>query len=370
MVANRSITVWILLLFISVVVRQISASDDVTDDSSPIRVGILHSRTGTMQISEESLVHAALLAIEEINSSGGLLGRQLLPIVKDGESDPEIFKQRAIQLIENDGVCTIFGCWTSDCRKAVLPIIESRQRLLWYPVQYEGGESSDWVIYTGAAPNQQIIPAMQWCLEHIKVDQGIIDPRDVKVFLVGSDYLFPIEANRITKAFLKERGANVVGEEYRPRGDMRFEEIAQKIKHEQPHVILNTVNGDSNIAFFEALGGIYNSENSSPLVMSLSIAEDEIRSMGTRFRRSISSNFHLRHYCTWNYFQSLDTPENREFVKRFKSYCEKHKLPGGFSRVTDDPIEASYFQVHLFAKAVKKAKSTDSKAIRDVVRGL
>jgi urea transport system substrate-binding protein len=242
-------------------------------------------------------------------------------------------------------VSTLFGCWTSASRKAVLPVVEKHNHLLWYPVQYEGCESSPNVIYTGAAPNQQIIPAMKWCLKRL----------GNKVFLVGSDYVFPRTANKIVKAQIEQKpGAACVGEEYRPLGDSDFEPVVAKIRAAKPEVIFNTINGSSNLAFFKALhaAGIGPKE---ARVMSLSLAEEELRSLDPKLTEG--------HYCAWNYFQSIDTPANLRFVTAFKKRF-------GAERVTDDPIEAAYFQVHLFARAVARAGSTDSEAVRKAARGL
>ena len=310
----------------------------------PIKVGILHSLSGTMAISERSLVDAAELAIDEINRNGGVLGRNIEPIIEDGASDWDIFTQKAEKLIVEDRVSSVFGCWTSASRKAVLPVFERHHNLLWYPVQYEGLESSPWVIYTGAAPNQQIIPAVDWCLDHL----------GKRVFLIGSDYIFPRTANDIVKERLQEKGGMVIGEEYLPLGDKNFENIVQKVKDAKPDFIFNTVNGDSNVGLFLALDMADIGPKDIP-VMSVSIAEDELRSIGTGMTAG--------HYCAWNYFQSVDTPENHHFVDAFKEATST-------SRVTDDPIEAAYFQVHLFAKAVAKAGSTDPRAIRDAAKGL
>jgi len=314
------------------------------EEPEPVLIGILHSLSGTMAISERPLVDAAKLAIDEINQSGGILGRNLSPIIEDGASDPSTFAKKAEKIILENRVCAIFGCWTSATRKAVLPVLEKYNHLLWYPLQYEGDESSPYVIYTGAAPNQQIIPAIKWCVENI-------GPR---VFLVGSDYIFPHKANEIVKAYLKANGGKCVGEEYLQLGDKDFRHIVKMIKRAHPNVIFNTVNGDSNIGLFYEL----NIENISPEnipVMSVSIAEEEVRSIGTKITAG--------HYCAWNYFQSITTPENRRFVESFKKVY-------GMDRVTDDPIEAAYFQVHLFAKAVVKASSIDPRAIRTAIRNL
>lgn len=313
-------------------------------EESIIKAGVLHSLTGFMAISERSLVDAIELAIDEVNKNGGILGCKIELIVEDGASDWSTFKQKAEKLVAQDKVCSVFGCWTSASRKAVLPIFEKYDNLLWYPVQYEGKESSKNVIYTGAAPNQQIIPALKWCLEHL----------GEKVFLVGSDYIFPREANKTIKEYLLNKNLAPVDEQYLRLGNMDFKEIVEKIKEKKPDVVFNTVNGDSNIGLFWWLNEFRLSPTHVP-VMSVSIAEDEIRSIGTRLTAG--------HYCAWNYFQSVDTLENRHFVETFKRAY-------GMERVTDDPIEAAYFQVHLFAKAVAKAGSIDPRAIRDAALGL
>jgi urea transport system substrate-binding protein len=265
-------------------------------------------------------------------------------VIEDGASDGPTFARKADKLIAEDGVSTLFGCWTSASRKAVLPVVEKHNHLLWYPVQYEGCESSPNVIYTGAAPNQQIIPAVEWCLKHL----------GNKVFLVGSDYVFPRTANTIVKAQLEKAGAACVGEEYRPLGHSDFETVVAKIREARPDVVFNTINGSSNLAFFQALraAGIGPNE---VRVMSVSLAEEEVRSLGPTLAEG--------HYCAWNYFQSIDTPANLRFVTAFQKRY-------GAGRVTDDPIEAAYFQVHLFARAVARAGSTDSEAVRQAARGL
>ncbi len=321
-----------------------SVRSDEASQSPPVRVGVLHSLTGTMAISEKSLVDACQMAIGEINQQGGVLGRPLKAVIEDGESDPQVFARRAEKLIVEDQVASVFGCWTSSSRKAVLPVFEKHNHLLWYPVQYEGGESSPNIIYTGAAPNQQITPAVEWC-------HAAFGPR---MFLVGSDYVFPRTANVIIRQQLAGWGASPVGEEYRPLGSQDFEGIVRQIAETQPDVVLNTINGDSNQAFFAALSKAGIDAQTIP-VMSFSIAEDELRSIDTGLTTG--------HYCCWNYFQSVDTPANRRFVRKFR---ERY----GISRVTDDPIEAAYSQVHLFAKAVEKAGSTDVAAIREAARGL
>lgn len=311
--------------------------------AAPIRVGILHSLSGTMAVSEQSLVDAAMMAIDEINARGGVLGRKLLPVIEDGASDWPTFALKAEKLIVEDKVASVFGCWTSSSRKSVLPIVEKHRNLLWYPVQYEGEESSPNIIYTGATPNQQIIPAVDWCRREF----------GPKMFLVGSDYIFPRTANEIIRLRLADFGAIPAGEEYLPLGSQDFDDVVAQIVRSKPSVVLNTINGDSNRAFFAALkaAGI---DHQIP-VMSFSIAEHELRDIGL--------NLTTGHYGSWTYFQSIDTPANRRFIREFRKRY-------GAERVTDDPIEAAYSQVHMFAKAVEKARSTDVDAIRHAAKGL
>jgi urea transport system substrate-binding protein len=334
----RNLATIMLLSMIS----QFSWAQDLPPE--PIRVGVLHSLSGTMAISERSLVDAIQLAIDEINQRGGILGRSLEAVIEDGESNSPTFKRKAEKLIVQDKVVSVFGCWTSESRIAVLPVFEKHNHLLWYPVQYEGQESCLNIIYTGATPNQQIIPAVDWCRREF----------GIRMFLVGSDYVFPRTANELIRLRLAEFGATPVGEEYRPLGSADFDAIVSTIKETQPDVVLNTINGGSNREFFRALKNAGIDHDQVP-VMSFSIAEDELRSIG--------ADLTAGHYCSWNYFQSVDTPANRRFVRRFRDRF-------GADRVTDDPIEAAYFQVHLFAKAVEKAGSTDVDAIRQAARGL
>lgn len=312
--------------------------------AGPIKVGILHSLTGTMAISERGLADAVRLAIDEINQSGGVLGRRIGAVTEDGASDWAVFARKAEKLIVHDRVASLFGCWTSASRKAVLPVIERHRHLLWYPVRYEGHESSPAVIYSGAAPNQQILPAVDWCLQRFGKN----------FFLVGSDSIFPHAVNKLIKAELALKGGRTAGEEYRPLADQDFSGVVAKVRAAKPDVIFSTITGDSNVGFFRALhdGGL--SARASP-VMSVSVAEDELVTIGPRIAAG--------HYCAWNYFQSIDTIANRRFVSAFKKRYGEH-------RVTDDPIEAAYVQMRLFALAVEKARSVDVAAIRKAARGL
>lgn len=319
-----------------------SAKTSESGSGDTIKVGILHSLSGTMAISEVSVRDAEMMAIEEINASGGILGKKIEPVIEDGASDWPTFAEKAKKLLQQDKVATIFGCWTSASRKAVLPVVEENNGLLWYPVQYEGLESSKNIFYTGAEPTQQIVPAVSWLLQNKGKD----------FYLLGSDYVFPRTANKIIKAQLKAEGGKLVGEEYTPLGHTDYSTIINKIKSAKPKVIFNTLNGDSNVAFFKQLrdAGITSKDI---IVMSVSAAEEEIRGIG-------ADNI-AGHLAVWNYFQTTDTPENKTFV-------EKYKAKYGQDRVTDDPIEAGYFGVYLWAEAVKKAGSTDVDKVREAAK--
>ncbi|MBD1937409.1 urea ABC transporter substrate-binding protein [Microcoleus sp. FACHB-68] len=300
-----------------------------------IKVGILHSLTGTMGISEKSVVDAEQLAIEEINKAGGVLGKQIQAVVEDGQSDWPTFAEKARKLIEQDKVVTVFGCWTSASRKAVLPVFEQKNHMLWYPVQYEGQECSKNVFYTGAAPNQQIEPAVNWLLEN----------KGKRFFLVGSDYVFPRTANTIIKAQLEAQGGETVGEDYLTLGSTEVTPLITKIKAALPDggVIFNTLNGDSNVAFFKQLQGAGLGPDKYP-TMSVSIAEEEVKAIGVEYLKG--------HYAAWNYFQTVDSPANKKFVESFKAKY-------GADRVTNDPMEAAYIMVYLWKQAVEKAKTPD-----------
>jgi urea transport system substrate-binding protein len=315
------------------------ANAAVAPTGDPIRVGILHSLTGTMADSESAVVDATLLAIEELNASGGVLNRPIEAVVRDGRSDPSVFASETKRLIDDDSVCTIFGCWTSASRKTIVPIFEEYDHLLIYPVQYEGIEESPNVIYTGAAPNQQIIPAVKWAF-------AFLNKR--RFFLVGSDYVFPRTANEIIKDNLNDLGAELVGHEYLPLGSSNVDDVIASIVESKPDVILNTINGDSNVAFFRQLraAGI---EPETVSTISFSVGEEELRHLDISHMAG--------DYAAWNYFQSVETPENEEFVAKF------HKKFGP-QRVITDPMEAAYFGVKLWAQAVEEAESDDVSAIR------
>lgn len=309
-----------------------------------VKVGILHSLSGTMAISETSVRDAELLAIKEINAAGGVLGKQIEVIVEDGASETATFQEKAEKLLTSDQVATVFGCWTSASRKAVLPVFEKNNGLLWYPVQYEGQESSKNIFYIGAAPNQQIVPAVEYLVENY----------GKKIFLLGSDYVFPRTANTIIKKQAEDLGAEIVGEEYTPLGHTDYTTVINKIKQEQPDFIFNTMNGDSNVAFFKQLkdAGITSEDIQT---CSVSIAEEEVKGIGAEYMAG--------HLVSWNYYQTTDTPENEKFVAAYKAEY-------GEDRVTDDPIEAGYDAVYLWAAAVEKAGSTEVDAVREAAGGI
>jgi urea transport system substrate-binding protein len=313
-----------------------SPSAAATGGGDTIKVGILHSLSGTMAISEKSVVDAELLAIEEINNAGGVLGKKIEAITEDGASDWPTFAEKAKKLIDQDKVVTIFGCWTSASRKAVKEVFESKNHMLWYPVQYEGQECSKNIFYTGAAPNQQIEPSIDWLLNKYK---------GKPFYLVGSDYVFPRTANTIIKAQLAAKGGKVVGEDYIPLGGTEVTPIIAKIKKAMPNggVIYNSLNGDSNVAFFKQLQGAGLGPDKYPS-MSVSIAEEEVKAIGPEYLKG--------HFASWNYFMTVESPANKKFVDAFKAKY-------GAERVTNDPMEAAYIMVYLWKQAVEKAKTAD-----------
>lgn len=315
-----------------------------TAGGNTIKVGLLHSLSGTMAISEVTVRDAELLAIEQINAKGGVLGKKIEPVVEDGASDWPTFARKAEKLILEDKVATVFGGWTSASRKAMLPVFEKNKALLWYPVQYEGLEQSPNIFYTGATTNQQIVPA----LEYLKA-QG-----KKNIFLVGSDYVFPRTANKEIKAYFAANGIRRAGEEYIPLGDQQVSTLVNKIVAAKPDAIFNTLNGDTNTAFFKE----YKTKGISPAqvpILSVSVAEEEVRAIGPEFLAG--------QLVAWNYYQTTDTPENVAFVKAFKAKY-------GQDKVTSDPMEAGYVAVYLWAAAVEKAQSTDVEKVKAAAAGI
>ncbi|BBX07448.1 urea ABC transporter substrate-binding protein [Mycolicibacterium aichiense] len=320
-------------------------SDSCVDTSGPtIKVGSLNSLSGTMAISEVTVRDSIKLAVDEINAKGGVLGKQVQIVGEDGASDPAVFAQKAEKLIKNDCVAAVFGGWTSSSRKAMLPVFESNNALLYYPVQYEGLESSKNIFYTGATTNQQIVPALDFLKE-----KGI-----TSLYLVGSDYVFPQTANRIIKAYAAANGIEIKGEDYTPLGSTDFSTIVNKVRSSNAGAVFNTLNGDSNVAFFKEYTNAGLTPQKMPVV-SVSIAEEEVQGIGAQ---NIAGQL-----TAWNYYQTLDNPVNKAFVKAFK---DKY----GQNRVTSDPMEAAYVSVYLWKNTVEKGKSFDVKAIQDNCAGV
>lgn len=318
-----------------------SGGGSSSGDGDTVKVGLLHSLTGSMAISEKSVRDAEVLAIKEINAAGGVNGKQIEYVEEDGASEPSTFATKAEKLIDSEGVSTIFGCWTSSSRKAVKPIVEEYGSLLWYPVQYEGMESSSNIVYTGAAPNQQIVSAIDYLL-----DQGY-----KKFFLLGSDYVFPRTANMIINAQLEAKGAKAVGEEYADMDQTDFAAIISKIEAAKPDVIINTLNGTGNVSFFKQMSE-KNYTSKDYMTMSFSIAEEEVATIGADILKG--------HMVSWNYYQTTDTEKNKEFVKAYKDAY-------GENRVTSDPAEAAYDAVYLWKAACEKADSFEPE---DVIKAV
>ncbi len=317
--------------------------DRLLVDRSPIVVGLLHSQTGAMAVSEKSMIDAEVLAIEEINQAGGLLGRPVQWVIADGASDAATFAKQADRLIRDDRVCVTFGCWTSASRKSVKPVVEATDHLLVYPMAYEGLEQSPNIVYTGAAPNQQITPAVQWCHDTLSAR---------KFFLVGSDYIWPHCVNAIIDDQLKGLGAEKVGEVYIPFGSKDVDAAVRAIVAAKPDVVLSAVVGDSAIVFAQKLREAGVLPEHTP-VLSFALGEDELRTLS---RGDIAGN-----YAAWNYFQTIDRPENQTFVRAFKARY-------GNDRTTSDVIDAAYNSVRLWAQAVREAGSTNVHQVRNALR--
>jgi urea transport system substrate-binding protein len=327
-----------------------SASDTSQQFTGEVKVGILHSRTGSLSISEHTVAEAELMAITEINAAGGIAfddqRLKIVPIEEDGQSDASIFARLAARLIDIDQVAVVFGGWTSGSRKAMLPVFESRDHLLSYPIQYEGEECSKNIFYAGVTPNQQAEPAVNWLLEN----------RGKQFFLIGSDYVYPRTANRIIKAQLAALGGDVLGEFYVPLGDKNIQPAINKISQVMPNggVIINTINGDSNVAFFEAADEAGITYDEGYTIMSFSVSEEEVFAIGAKYlEKSLAS---------WSFFQSLETEKSRAFTAAFR---DMH----GVHRVTNDPAEAAYDMVHIWALAAVKAKSVDPALVREALPG-
>jgi len=314
-----------------------------------IKVGILHSLSGTMAISETSLKDVALMAIDEINAKGGVLGKKIEPVVVDPASNWPLFAEKTRQLIAKDHVVAIFGCWTSVSRKSVLPVVKELNGLLYYPVQYEGEELEKNVFYTGAAPNQQAIPAVEYLMSK--------DGGGAKRFvLLGTDYVYPRTTNKILRAYLHSKGVKDgdIKEVYTPFGHADYQTIVADIKTFSAGgktAVISTINGDSNVPFYKELGNAGLKATDVPVV-AFSVGEEELRGVDTKPL--------VGHLAAWNYFESVKNPVNTDFVKKWKAYAAARRLPNAATAVTNDPMEATYVGIHMWAQAVEKAKSTDT----------
>jgi urea transport system substrate-binding protein len=311
----------------------------VVDTAGPtIKIGLLNSLSGTMAISEVTVRDSLRLAIDEINASGGVLGKQIEPVSEDGASDWPTFAEKAQKLISQDKVAAVFGCWTSASRKAVKPVFEKNKALLFYPVQYEGLEESPYIFYTGATTNQQIVPA----LDYLKA-QG-----KTSLYLVGSDYVFPRTANKIIKAYANANGMKVLGEDYAPLGSTEFSTITNKVKASGASAVFNTLNGDSNVAFFKEYKSAGLTAAAMPVV-SVSIAEEEVKSIGTQYLAD--------QLTAWNYYQTTAGAANDKFVKAYKAKY-------GADKPTSDPMEAAYTSIYLWKAMVEKANSFEVEKVK------
>ena len=314
-----------------------------------IKVGILHSLSGTMAISETALKNVALMTIEEINAGGGVLGKKLEPVVVDPASNWPLFAERARQLLAQDKVAAVFGCWTSVSRKSVLPVFKELNGLLFYPVQYEGEELEKNVFYTGAAPNQQAIPAV----EYLMSEEGGGAKRFV---LLGTDYVYPRTTNKILRAFLKSKGVSDADilEDYTPFGHADYQTIIARIKQfaseGKKTAVVSTINGDSNVPFYKELGNAGLKATDVPVV-AFSVGEEELRGVDTKPL--------LGHLAAWNYFMSVDNPQNKAFIDKYRAWAKKNGVPKADTVVTNDPMEATYVGLHMWKQAVEKAASTD-----------
>ncbi len=325
-----------------------------------IKVGVLHSLSGTMAISETVLKDTVLMTIDEINAKGGVLGKKLEAVTVDPASNWPLFAEKAKQLISQDKVAVVFGCWTSVSRKSVLPVFEQTNSLLFYPVQYEGEELSKNVFYTGAAPNQQAIPAVEYLMSK---DGGSAK----RWVLLGTDYVYPRTTNKILRAFLKSKGvadADIM-EEYTPFGHSDYQTIIAKIKkfsgEGKKTAVVSTINGDSNVPFYKEQGNQGLKATDVPVV-AFSVGEEELRGVDTKPL--------VGHLAAWNYFQSIKNPTNDAFIKQWSAYAKAKGIAGHKDKpLTNDPMEATYIGIHMWKQAVEKAKSTDTDKVIAAMAG-
>jgi urea transport system substrate-binding protein len=324
-----------------------------------VKVGILHSLSGTMAISETVLKDVALMAIEEINAKGGVMGHKIEPVVVDPASNWPLFAEKARQLITQEKVAVTFGCWTSVSRKSVLPVFEELNALLFYPVQYEGEEISKNVFYTGAAPNQQAIPAVEYLMSK---DGGGAK----RWFLLGTDYVYPRTTNKILRAFLKSKGVadKDIEEVYTPFGHSDYQTIVANIRKFSAGgktAVVSTINGDSNVPFYKELGNQGLKATDVPVV-AFSVGEEELRGVDTKPL--------VGHLAAWNYFMSIKAPANDAFTKKWTTYAKAKNIAGHKEKpLTNDPMEATYIGIYMWKQAVEKAKSFDVDKVRVATYG-
>jgi len=330
----------------------VAATPVRAEGEETIKVGVLHSLSGTMAISETTLKDTMLMLIDEQNKKGGLLGKKLEAVVVDPASNWPLFAEKARELLTKDKVAAIFGCWTSVSRKSVLPVIEELNGILFYPVQYEGEESSKNVFYTGAAPNQQAIPAVDYLMNDLKVERWV---------LAGTDYVYPRTTNKILEAYLKDKGVKEkdIMINYTPFGHSDWQSIVADIKKfgsaGKKTAVVSTINGDANVPFYKELGNQGIKAEDIPVV-AFSVGEEELSGMDTKPL--------VGHLAAWNYFMSVDTTKNAAFIQQWKDYIKDPK------RVTNDPMEAHYIGFNMWVKAVEKAGSTDSDAVQKALIGV
>ena len=317
----------------------------------PIKVGVLHSLSGTMAISETTLKDTILMMVDEQNAQGGLLGRPVEAVVVDPASDWPLFAERARELLESEQVDVVFGCWTSVSRKSVLPVFEENNGLLFYPVQYEGEESSKNVIYTGAAPNQQAIPAVDYLMNEVGIERWVLE---------GTDYVYPRTTNRILEAYLKQQGVadEDIDINYTPFGHSDWQTRVAAIRRfgeaGKPTAVVSTINGDANVPFYLELANQEVSADDIPVV-AFSVGEEELSGLDTTPL--------VGHLAAWNYFQSVESPANGEFITKWKQFVDNQ------DRTTNDPMEAHYIGFNLWAQAVEKAGTTDVDAVLAALPG-
>jgi urea transport system substrate-binding protein len=352
--------VFVKALALAASIAAIGTSSQSFAQQKTVKVGVLHSLSGTMAISETVLKDTVLMAIDEINAKGGVMGAKIEPVVVDPASNWPLFAEKARQLLTQDKVAVVFGCWTSVSRKSVLPVFEELNGLLFYPVQYEGEEISKNVFYTGAAPNQQAIPAVEYLMSK---DGGGAK----RWVLLGTDYVYPRTTNKILRAFLKSKGVadSDIMEEYTPFGHSDYQTIIAKIKkfssEGKKTAVVSTINGDSNVPFYKELGNQGLKATDVPVV-AFSVGEEELRGVDTKPL--------VGHLAAWNYFMSIKAPANDAWTKKWATYAKTKSLAGHKDKpLTNDPMEATYIGIYMWKQAVEKAKSFDVDKVRVAMYG-